>query len=886
MKLIKKIISVMLILTISVSAAVFAAEKNAGEYYKSMKFLIDADILKNYTLEDAESKVNRIEFAKIIARIAFPDDNYYWSSEREYGDVIAEYKAVTSALADQKIMLGYDESNFVPDQPISFNEVVKALISLTGYDIRAINAGGYPNGYLSAASDTGLLKNFSDRSDRELTLGEISKLVENALKIDIMTITLGKDGVSYETSVGENLLKRKFDIYEGEGLVKAAEFTNLYGGGFAPDNSVIIGDFVYELKDKSAEDLLGHYVEFYYMADSENSTDRILISAQDNKRVETVTILSSEIIEFSDRTYSYSLLNEDRARKAKMSEDALIMYNYRLPSIKSGDELFLPSEGKIEMIDNDGDGKYDVVFIWDYETYVVNDVSAESYLVGDYYGKPSLELNPDDVDYKILKNGSEIDLASIEKWNVLSVAKSDDSDPYITVIVSDKRITGQASSFYDGYAVIDGTEYKISSMFTQKQNTAQIFDYYLDSVGCIAVYDKNSGSDYIYHGIITGYRFLNDDFESAPEIKIYTEDGVFTWYQTTEKINLDGISAQKSYQVFGCQVEEDEAAKNYNVLMDDEGIIPQMIAYKLNKKGEVKAIDTVDRTDAEDKDSLNQSQFFGSRSGYQYMLLGHTWSDMIAMAKGLTIFKAPSDSEGHVLRGNQYDKYYEIMQWGVWNNPFYDHYDTYSVQFFNVNESQVSDLMIWYNPVDGSDAQYGALVMVKGISNVLNEDEEIVLQLDGWSRGEEIHIPIEAGKEDKVEDLKKGEIIQYALNKQNEISEIKRIANPIDPEQKYFLSSTIVYERTRCLYGEITSIDRDNNVIVVMYSYDDKGNLIGPGVVNVLPGESGNNGAVLKYKISQNKAEKGTWSDLRLGQKVVIDKNETAVRSITILEER
>ena len=143
-----------------------------------------------------------------------------------------------------------------------------------------------------------------------------------------------------------------------------------------------------------------------------------------------------------------------------------------------------------------------------------------------------------------------------------------------------------------------------------RQNTSQTFDYYLDSIGCIAVYDKNSGSDYIYHGIITSYRFLNDDFESAPEVKIYTEDGTFTWYKTAEKINLDGIKSQKSYLMFNCQVEDNQDNKIYNVLMNDDGIIPQMIAYKLNKLGEVNYIDTVDKTEAEDEDTLNQSQYF------------------------------------------------------------------------------------------------------------------------------------------------------------------------------------------------------------------------------------------------------------------------------------
>lgn len=890
MSRLKKLISVLLVLSLSVFANVFAAEDSGAEYTKSMKFLMAADILQNHTIEDAANKVSRIEFAKIIARIVFPDDNYYWSSERQYSDVVAEYTEITSALADQNIMIGYDESTFAPDQPITYNEVLKSLVSLTGYDIQAINAGGYPNGYTQTASSIGILKNFAGRSNRELTLGEISKLIENALKIDIMTITVSGGKVEYSTADGDNLLKRKFDIYEGEGLISATEFTNIYGGAYAPKNSVLIGDYAYELKDKTIEEFLGHRVEFYYTADDEYSSDRALISVENVRTVETLSILSPDIVGFEDKVYTYTDADNVRDRKAKLADDAMIMYNYRLPETKSGDELYLPSEGKIDLIDNDGDGKYEIIFIWDYETCVVNDVSAESFKVGDYYGVNALDLDPDVVDYRIIKNGEQIGIEALEKWNVLSVAESDDSEPYITIIVSDKRVTGQLSSYDGEYAEIDGVRYKISSAFTQKINISETFDYYIDAVGCIAVYDKNSGSEYAYHGIITGYRFLNDDFESAPEIKIYTEDGVFTWYQTNEKISLDGINSQKSCKVFGAQVAESEAEASENVLMNRDGIIPQMISYKLSKNGNIRSIDTVDKTDAESEDSLNQSQYFPSRSGYQYMLLGHTWSDMIAMANGLTIFKAPSDVNGNILKGNEYDKYYEIMQWGVWNNPFYDHYDTYSVRFFNVNESQVSDLMIWYNPVDGSDAQYGSVVMVKDISTALNADDEIVMQLDGWSEGQEVHIPVESGKEDRVSDLRRGQLIRYALNKQDELSEVQmftdaagKAVNVLDPDQNYFLSSATVYERTRCLYGEITSIDRDNNVIVVKYQQNENGQATGDGIVNVLKGESGHDADVLIYNLKTGKMENGTWSDLRLGQKVVLDKCETAVRSITII---
>ena len=169
---IKKIISVLLMAAVLPQTGVFA-EKTA-DYSESINFLSAAHVLENYTRDDLEKSISRIEFAKLLARIVYPDNNYYWQEERAYEDVAAEYKAIVSALAEQKIMLGYDEATFAPEQPITYNEALKALVSMVGYDYNAESSGGYPNGYVSCASDIGILKGMSDRSNHELTLGEIA----------------------------------------------------------------------------------------------------------------------------------------------------------------------------------------------------------------------------------------------------------------------------------------------------------------------------------------------------------------------------------------------------------------------------------------------------------------------------------------------------------------------------------------------------------------------------------------------------------------------------------------------------------------------------------------------------------------------------------------
>lgn len=866
-----------LILMLVMSATSVFAEEEGNTYADSVDFLMAIDVFDNHTAADAVNEITRIEFATVIAGIVFPSENYVWSEEKLYTDVMAEYKAIVSALAEQKIMLGYDPYTFKPDQAITLNEALKTLVSLTGYDYQAIAGGGYPHGYINTASSVGILKNFPNRADRSLTLGEAAKLIENALSVDIMTMSIGSNGVNYSSTEDENLLKRNLDIYEGEGLFKANEYTNIYGGSNAPLNAVIIGEDTYDIKNTNLDAYLGHYVEFYYRAEGENAADRELVYVADDKKVSTLTITSAEITDFESGRYTYCYVNESKGRKADIADGALILYNYRLAEEKSGDELYLPEVGKVELIDNDGDEKYDVVFIWDYETYVVNDVSADTYMIGDYYGQEALDLDPDDVDSRIIKDDVIVDLTAVEKWNVLSVAKSEGENPYITVIVSNKRVTGDVNKFDSEYITIDGKEYKRSPVFNQKINHGQTFDYYLDFLGYVAVYDKNSGSDYVTNGILVRYKLVDEFLDTPPELLIFTEDGVMNWYPAAEKLTFDGIRGVKAADMFD--------RTKPNVIINNEGIIPQMIGFKLNKNGEVSFIDTVDKGSNEDEDSLNQTKFYPSRSGYQYMLLGHTWSDEIAMANGLTIFKVPADNQGNIYKGMEYDKYYATQQWGAWWNPFYDHYDTYPVRFFNVNEAQVSDLMIWYTPVDGSDAKFGPMIVVKSIGEAINEDEMTVLELTGWIKGAEVKKYIfEEGKENLADGIKAGDIVQVAENNDGEIMALSKFLSPSTDD--YMISSTVPYATIRILYGEITAIDRDHGVVVVSYQKNPDGSWVTPGIVNVLVGESGNDGAVMKYNPMTNKMEKGNHSELKLGQKVIFEKNETAVRSIVLFEER
>lgn len=868
----KRILFLFLILMLSINYPALANEDSV-DYSKSIEFLTAVGVLDNYTAADTENEMSRIEFASVISKIAFPDCNYACSTEMVYTDVDKEYEDILVPLAEQKIMRGYDEYTFKPEQTITYTEALKVLVTLTGYDYQAVSSGGYPNGYLLTASSVGILKNFNNLYDHGLRLGEAARLIENALKIDVVYMDVGDEGTVYASEKGENLLKRKFDIYEGEGLFRANENTDVYGGEFTPENSVVIGNGTYEITNNDFESYLGHNVEFYYKLNKDDTAE-VLYMTNGNK-VSAISVKSYELTGYYDRQYSYYPENGSHEKKAYISKNAAVLYNYRLPISKKGEELYLPEVGEIELIDNDGDKEYDVVFIWDYETYVIESISAESYIISDYYKKDSLELDPDKVDSRIVLDGAETGIGALEKWNVLSVAKSEGDSPFITVIASDDMITGSVTSVGDGYISIDGTRHNISPALNQKVSAGQTFDFYLDYLGYVAVYDKNSSADYIYRGILIRY-FMTEDFEdTAPDIMIFTEEGEMTRYPVAERISFDGRTGTKSVELLN--------KNNPSVIIDDKGIIPQMIFYKLNKEGQVSFIDTVDKGANEDDDSLNQSRFFPSRSGNGYQLMGHSWNEEIAMANGLIIFKVPSDGDGNIYRGKDYDKYYGVQTWGPWYQPFYDHYDTYTVRFFNVKEAQTSDLMIWYIGVDGSDPISEKILLIEDIGPVLSPENEVVMQLSGWDWSDvSKKYIIEEEKQNLGEGIKSGDVVLCGFNNDGEVMTIEKLLTPDTDD--FGMSNTSILDE-RIIYGIITEINRTHGVILVSTEIKADGTWKKPGVVCVLNGEGDYKGQVLKYNAHTNQMEKGTREELTVGQRVVVNKESSAVRSVFVLED-
>ena len=80
---------------------------------------------------------------------------------------------------DQGIINGYGNGKFGPSDTVTYEQAIKMLMAGIGYGDAAVDAGGYPNGYISVADNYGLLDGVENTFGTVITRANIAVLVAN-----------------------------------------------------------------------------------------------------------------------------------------------------------------------------------------------------------------------------------------------------------------------------------------------------------------------------------------------------------------------------------------------------------------------------------------------------------------------------------------------------------------------------------------------------------------------------------------------------------------------------------------------------------------------------------------------------------------------------------
>lgn len=156
-----------------------------SEYEKAANKLHEMGVVNGYTDGSfgADKSVTRGELAAMLTRFLNIDTEL--SAEASpFNDVKTDAWNFGSicALNSERIMSGYGNGNFGPDDTVTYEQAIKPLVSAIGYDAEADYKGGYPWGYVIVAAKNGITKNVDCSVGSVLSRGELSLLLYNALE--------------------------------------------------------------------------------------------------------------------------------------------------------------------------------------------------------------------------------------------------------------------------------------------------------------------------------------------------------------------------------------------------------------------------------------------------------------------------------------------------------------------------------------------------------------------------------------------------------------------------------------------------------------------------------------------------------------------------------
>lgn len=129
--------------------------------------------------------VTRAEMATIICRML--DLANSLKPSNDFSDVPINHWANTyiSKAVELGIVNGYGDGRFGPSDNVTYEQAVTMIIRAIGGDDVAQEYGGYPDGYLTAADENGLLKNILAKKGEALSRSDIAIILYNYFLLTI-----------------------------------------------------------------------------------------------------------------------------------------------------------------------------------------------------------------------------------------------------------------------------------------------------------------------------------------------------------------------------------------------------------------------------------------------------------------------------------------------------------------------------------------------------------------------------------------------------------------------------------------------------------------------------------------------------------------------------
>lgn len=781
----KKVLAGILTAAMSISSLGMHAFASAGipvdvegtRYEEPIQILQALDIMNG----DGDGKfrpddtIKRSEVTKMaVLAMGLGDAAESAKGVSNYPDVPVDHWAngYINVATAQNLVVGYDTGEFLPDKEITYAEAMTIFVRAMGYEVYAQSKGGFPQGYIVAGSNNGLTKNVQGSNASPISRGNVAFMTVNALDANMMEQTGFGDDAKWEIT-DKTLLKDVLEVTKEIGQVVAVEGTSLTDDTGLERGFIKIGNEVFKTS-YNMNNLLGYKVTYYAM-ENESGDMEVILALPEANRNKTFEIRADLMAGITDKgSYKaieyYKDSESTKVSYVTLDAEPTLIYNGKYEAMDFDLVDITESSGKVVLLDSDSNGKYDIIFVTEYENMVVEEVTSTNKII-DKYGKPTLKLDDEneDLSYSIMHGADKLEISDLMEYDVLSVAASKDKLIY-DIEVSRETVEGKITGIgSDGYT-IGGKTYKLASNYTEDLNLGTEGIFYLDVMGMIAGVDKEVTTSSNYAYLLKAH---TSDATDESTFKVFTMQGKEITLTANEKIRFNGTSGKLSASV----VEELKTGSDTN---------KQLITYSLNSDGKIVSINTAKdntETGAVDKNKFTMNYIYENEE-----FNGKTNKiGAVRLTADTIIFDINEDS-----------KDYKIGKLSMFEDGSH-----YNVTVFDMGEDFIAKAIL----VTDSNLQTNAESSIAVVSKVIgatNDDDEVTELLTAYVDGKEVQIFAETAgilSKGDGEALEAGDIIQYVTNSDDEITNIRLLFN-ID--EKGTEAETEVAENLKTIYGKVT----------------------------------------------------------------------------------
>jgi hypothetical protein len=776
----KKVIVILLLLSIVFGTinVIAVDEKEDTKYINAVDFLTHLGVEKIFD-KDNTLPITRGDFLYGLVKTAGLEKvGSFDEIKTPYADVLLGHPLAQVINSAYTFGLISGSGNFEAEREITYAEAAKMIVELLGYGPYANAKGGWPNGYLNAASDLGF------KIGGQITYRDAAIIFCRVAETPVMSTASAGEMFTYKTD-GPMLITKYRGIYKVKGIVTADRHTGITDISHATKRNEIVIDNKLVVAYDHNKDILGHLVTLYYEDNEFKNIDThqaVYVRVDD----ETVKIMADDVEGFEkDKISAYNLFG--KIISYPLSVGLTVIYNGKVWHDYAA-ESFIIDSGYLELIDNDKDGSYNIIKIWEHKFFYVADTDEALERLKGKHSNEFLDLSDNDIFYTVIDKNSNLtgSIELIPSNSMLAYTVSKDEMLYTFYMLSEKE--GAVTAKSDDGIDIDYTFFKTTS-------------YYKENFVNRAVIGKKYTFFVSIDGKIVGMRITLDTIYQYGYVTAVKKQGLFTklrlFSQDNELLVLNAAST------VNINNDKQPADKLIDIANMSSG--PQLVKYRLDENGDVSHIITAVTAEEDAQKAFSENISDNNR------LIKYFDETELRFKSSLQMF-APKFNVGEdtiiFVVPDSEDKFDNPAYYSIETADYFINDNYYKVSAYNLNNSGTAEVVVYRSgassPLD-LESQFG---VVEKVTTTIHENgmrmQKIVI-FNGKYYNVYINDDTFFQNGYNANMIGIGDVIRYKAR--DEIA--TAIIVDFDASEEKILGGTTLFAKQQYVYGKIYNI-KDN----------------------------------------------------------------------------